>query len=350
MHCASPALLALLCLALTGCNTLGYYGHLVAGQWQLLRGRQPVEALIEAPGTDAALRDKLVTARAAREFASRELALPDNGSYTSYVDLERPHAVWLVIATDEFSVEPRRWCYPVLGCFSYRGFFDERRARACAERLHGQGHDVYLNGATAYSTLGWFDDPLLNTMVARDEVFLVDLLFHELAHQRLHIRNDTAFNEAFAVTVARAGVRRWLQGRGRGDALGRYLRHQARERELHRLLAATRSRLSALYAQDMAPHRLRAAKRRLFERLRENFAALRAGWGGYSGFDAWMEQDLNNAHLALVATYHELEPAFEALLARHGGDLAAFYAAAEAIGRLPAEERRARLRALLTRQ
>jgi len=331
---------------LTGCSTLGYYGHLAAGQWQLLAGRKPVAALIAAPATNPGLREKLSLARAARDFAAQELRLPDNGSYRSYVDLERPYAVWLVIATDEFSVKPRQWCYPLLGCFSYRGFFDERRARDHADRLQEQGMDVHVSGAIAYSTLGWFDDPLLNTMLGRDETFLVGLLFHELAHQRLHIRDDTAFNEAFAVTVARTGVQRWLEHLGREADFARYRAHETREHALHRLLVATRGRLAELYASGLPPARMRQEKQRLFTALQSDYARLRSGWDGEHGFDAWMAQDLNNAHLALVATYHELEPGFAALLEQNDGDLAAFYAAAEALGKLPQNERHAQLQRL----
>jgi len=333
-------------LSLSGCTTLSYYAQSVAGQLRLIAPRQPVDELIRDPHTAEGLRERLLKARAIRDFASRELALPDNASYRGYVDLGRRYVVWSVIATPEFSLSPRTWCFPVAGCVSYRGYFAESDARRFGAALSAEGMDVYVAGVEAYSTLGWFADPLLNTMLAQPDWRLAGTLFHELAHQRLYVSGDTAFNEAFAVTVEREGLRRWFVASGESGQQARYRRVTRRRQAFLELLGATRQKLNQVYESTDPDPVKRRAKRRVFTELRADYARLKAHWGGDGRYDGWFKLPLNNARLALVATYNAQVPALQRLLAQSGGDLATFYAACDGLARLDEADRQARLRRL----
>jgi len=336
-------LLALLLPALAGC---GYYLQSIHGQWEVLSKRQPIEALLADPQTPAALRDKLRSAQQMRRFASERLALPDNGSYRDYADLGRPFVVWNVFAARPLSLQLETWCFPVAGCVGYRGYFNEAEARAYAAGLQAQGLETYVAGISAYSTLGWFDDPLLNTVLDRPPARLAGLMFHELAHQRVYVQDDTAFNEAFASTVEQEGVRRWLARQGDAQQRAQYARFRQRQDDFVDLVSATRDRLAALYASAQTEAEKHAQKAAIIAELRSAYAALKQRWGGYAGYDAWFAGPLNNPQLAAVTTYRDGVPAFQALLAAQGGDLAAFYREVEALGELPVEERQARLRRL----
>lgn len=333
-------------LALSGCAELAYYRQAAAGQWELLRARRPVADLLADPATAPDLRRRLETARALRAFASAELALPDNGSYRDYADLGRPHAVQNVFAAPELALEPRRWCYLAVGCLSYRGYFDAGAARRLAEELRAAGDDVYVADIPAYSTLGWFDDPLLNTFIDWPTARLAELMFHELAHQRLYIADDTAFDEAFATAVGRLGAERWLRQRGEAREREAYAMDRRRREDFLRLVGTSRDRLAALYGSSRDDAEKRAEKRRILTEMRDHYGELKRGWGGYSGYDRWFDRDLNNAKLAGNSTYHRWVPAFLALYEREGRDFAAFYRAAAVLGQLPPAERAARLEAL----
>ncbi len=334
------ALAALLPAA--GCATLDYYAGAVSGHLELMARARPLDEVLADPGLDARLRVRLELAREVRAFATRVLALPDNDSYRSYADLGRRFAVWNVVAADPFSVQPRTWCFLIVGCLSYRGYFDEDEARAFAAELAGRGLDVHVAGARAYSTLGWFDDPLLNTLMDLDEARFIGVIFHELAHQRLYVEDDTAFNESYASFVEREGVRQWYRARGDEAAWRRHRRALAREASFRRLLLHARGRLAAVYARDLPAGEKRRRKAGEFRRLRRAYAAWKRRWDGYGGYDRWMAQALNNAHLALVAVYNQWIPAFAALH-RDSGDWEVFHRRAAALGELPPEERRARL-------
>ncbi len=336
-------LLALLMPALGGC---AYYAQSIRGQWEVISKRQSIEALLADPRTPAALREKLRRAQQMRRFASDALALPDNGSYRDYADLGRPFVVWNVFAARPLSLQLETWCFPVAGCVGYRGYFDEAEARAYAAGLQAQGLETHVAGISAYSTLGWFDDPLLNTVLDRPEARLAGLMFHELAHQRVYVPGDTAFNEAFASAVEQEGVRRWLERFGderqrRDDALFRQ-----RQDDFVSLVTTTRDRLAALYASARPAAEKHARKAAIIAELRSAYAALKRRWGGYAGYDAWFAGPLNNPQLAAVTTYRDGVPAFQALLRAQGGDLAAFYQEVEALGELPVKERQVRLRSL----
>ncbi|MGD8575515.1 MAG: aminopeptidase [Thiohalophilus sp.] len=333
--------LLLLCLAglLTGCGSFSYYIDAINGHAEILNNQRPVSEVIDSPETPESVRNALRNFQEARRYAVEKLYLPDNDSYHYYTDIKRDYAVWNVVATPEFSVEPEQWCFIFAGCFNYQGFFTEQQAKQFANKLNHQGYDTYVAGSRAYSTLGWFDDPLLNTMLLQNEASRIGILFHELAHQKLYLDNDPAFSEAFAVFIEQEGVSRWLAARVESDALKQYQQTLQRRSQFHSLLLATRNSLDRLYKSDLSESSKRERKNQLFEQLKLDYAKLKTGWGGYAGYDKWMGQALNNAHLALVATYREQVDNFQSLLTRLNGDLPAFYQEVERIAALPLKER-----------
>lgn len=336
-------LLVVVVLPLGGCQ-LGYFGHLAAGQIEVLRARQPIEALLADSGTDPALRARLETVRAARAFAVEALALPDSGSFDSFVQLDRAYVLWNVFAAPELSLQPKQWCYPFQGCFAYRGYYDRRLAREEAERLAAAGFDTYVSGVPAYSTLGWFDDPLLWSMLYWDDATLIETVFHELAHERLYVADDTAFNESYATFVGREGLRQWRAVSD--DAPPVEAAQRCRRADFVALVSETRANLEAVYAQDAPDAVKRAAKHAAIDDLRERYRRLRdTRWGGYDGYDAWFEEAINNAKLLPVGLYHRWVPAFGALFAETG-DWTRFHERVEALaGRAPGARQR-RLEAL----
>jgi predicted aminopeptidase len=339
-----PVLLVAAALALGGCATAGYYLQAVRGQMELSRLARPVPDVQGDPAVPPAVKAKLAAAMRIRDFASRELALPDNGSFRSYADLGRPSAVWTVFAAEEFSVRLTEWCFPVAGCVNYRGYFAQGDAEAFAAELRRDGFEVDVGGVPAYSTLGWFDDPLLNTFLHYPEPELVRLIVHELAHQVLYVKDDTEFNESFAVVVEQEGLRRWLAQAGDSAQRDRALRMQRIRADFQDLVLRARQGLEALYASALAPEEKRRAKARIFDGMRREYDALKAErWQGFDGYDRWFGQDLNNARLASVGLYHGLVPAFEALLEQNGRDLPRFYEAVKRLAALPKDERRRRL-------
>jgi predicted aminopeptidase len=341
------ALLAALAVVGTGCSTLGYYSQSLVGGASVLAHRQSVRELINEPDTPPALRRRLELAERARDFASTELHLPDNASYRTYTDLKRDYVVWSVFAAPEFSLEPKTWCVPLFGCLAYRSYFAKPGAERLAAQLKAKGLDTYVAGIPAYSTVGWFSDPLLSTMTSWPEADLAGMIFHELAHQKLFVPGDSAFDESFAVTVEREGVRRWMNHEHDPEAYAAYLKQKARDRQFVALVLGARARLEKVYASDMTAAQMRTAKQAIFARMRADYRRLRSHWDGYTGYDHWMGGEMNNAKISSVATYERYVPAFQLLLRRQGGDLKAFYAAARAIGKLPPKARHARLEALL---
>jgi predicted aminopeptidase len=324
----------ILCGALDACG-LGYLTQAANGQLQVMRARQPIDRVIADPATDPTVRARLSLVREARDFASRELGLPDNPSYRSFSALDRPYAVWNVVATPEFSVAPRRWCFPVAGCVSYRGYFMEQQARGFAARLAARGDDVFVAGVTAYSTLGHFSDPVVSPMLRYDDLELVSTIFHELAHQLLYVPGDSDFSEAFATTVADEGLRRWLRSHGRTGELEQY---QSEERAMQVIVAAFsdgRSELATLFRQQLPPERMRARKRELLAAISQRVRELEQSYGLRTGYDSWLDAGLNNAHLASVGTYYDCVPALQRLLDSAHGQLPRFYAAMIRLRRAP---------------
>lgn len=336
---ATAMLLAACMLPLSGCYLL----QAAAGQMALASKRQPIPVVLADPGTPESLRARLEYVAAARDFASRELGLPDNGSYRSYADLGRPYVVWNVFATEEFSVEPLRWCFPIVGCVVYRGYFDEADAHAYARGLRRGGRDVAVLGVPAYSTLGHFQDPVLNTMLGWSDAQLAGTLFHELAHQVLYLPGESQFNESFATVVEEAGLERWLALRGSERELAGWHEQRERAAQFVELLLQTRERLRALYASGLSVAQMRDRKQYEFGKLKLAYERLRARWGGFAGYDRWFDRTLNNAHLVSAATYYGCVPGLQRVLASVDGDLPRYYQAVRELAKLPAEERQARL-------
>lgn len=344
-------LLALLALAIiSSCANFGYYAQSVGGQVAIMNQQRPIEEWLADSDAPEALTGKLREVLRIRDYASRELGLPENDSYRYYADLRRPYVLWNVFATPEFSTQLETWCFPVAGCVGYRGYFSQPEAEAFAQGLRERGYDVAVNGVPAYSTLGWLRDPVLNTVINRAEPDLAGLLFHELAHQVVYVRDDSTFNESFAASVELEGVRRWLEANGSRDKLAAYEQTRTRRADFAALLLRYRERLAALYAADPPGADKRAAKAATFDELRREYAALKARWGDHPGYDRFFAHDLNNASLASIAAYTQLVPAFQRLLAEHNGNLKAFYRAAKGLSRLPKAERLARLQAAGTAQ
>ncbi|HYD58604.1 MAG TPA: aminopeptidase [Burkholderiales bacterium] len=312
--------LALACTALLGgCDTIGYYRQAIGGHLGVMAAARPIDALLADPATPPDLRQRLEVAQRIRAFASHSLGLPDNGSYLSYADIGRSYVVYNVFAAAEFSVEPHRECFPVTGCVAYRGFFSEADARRHAEKLKAQGLDVYVGGVPAYSTLGWFDDPLLSTFIRYSDGQLARLIFHELAHQVVYAKGNTTFNESFAVVVEEEGVKRWLVAEGRPQELEAFRTAQARRKALAASVKAARARLAAVYASGASPEALRAAKEAEFARLRAEHPQR-------------VPAQASNGFLVAIALYNELVPQLEQVL-RESGSLEAFYARARDFAR-----------------
>lgn len=338
----------LLVLPLSGCGTL-YLAQAAAGQWQVMAAREPIAAVLADPATPPPLRARLELVAAAREFASRSLALPDNASYRRYAALDRRYVVWNVVAAPEFSVAPKEWCFPVAGCVAYRGYFSERRARDYALTLESRGYDVVVGGVAAYSTLGRFADPVLSTMLVYGDEQLAAVIFHELAHQVVYVPGDSAFNEAFAVTVEQEGLARWLGQRGEPDALAAWRQHRDVQAEAAALFATYRQTLRQLYAGGLDAPAMRVRKREVLARLGDALRALEARSGVPVAY-AHVDAGLNNAHLASVATYFDCVPGFERLLAGAGHDLPRFYAAVKTLAAAPPQQRRAAVCAVAPRE
>ncbi|SQF93353.1 putative lipoprotein [Paucimonas lemoignei] len=332
-------------LALGGCSSVSYYDQLATGQLHLLAAREPVEDVIADPTRDPTLRQRLAQAQLAREFASRQLHLPDNQSYRLYADIKRPYVVWNVFATQEFSLDPVTRCFPIAGCVAYRGYYSVGGARGAAALERQAGKDVYIGGVEAYSTLGWFNDPILSSMLGWGDERLAALIFHELAHQRFYVKDDTEFNESYARFVEEEGERQWRAARGLAPQSDK----QSEQIEvLTRLVIATRERLRLLYQEPLSAELMRQRKAAEFDRLRGEYRRLRdERWPGDKRYDAWLNSPLNNAKLLPFGLYTQWVPAFEVLFKKVNGDWPTFYAEVERLGALPMAERRVQLQQLV---
>ena len=322
-------------LPLTGCYLLQAAG----GQMEISAKREPIAKVIADSATPPQLRARLEYVATARDFASRELGLPDNESYRSYADLGRPYVVWNVFAAPEFSVEPRRWCFPIAGCVVYRGYFSEDAAQRYASRMRRRGDDAAVGGVAAYSTLGHFKDPVLNTMLGWSDAQLVGTLFHELAHQVVYVPGDSEFNESFATVVEEAGLERWLAARQRGQDLVAWREQRERQGEFIALLLSARSKLRSLYESALPDDEKRSRKQYEFGELKLAYQRLKQQWNGYPGYDRWFDRTLNNAHLVSAATYYGCVPGLQRVLSEVGGDLRRFYDEARRLARMDKDAR-----------
>jgi predicted aminopeptidase len=354
-------LLLLVVAAVSGCHTFGFYSQALKGQYQIFAHQEAIEKLAADPQTPDPLRQRFRLLQDLRQFAQTSLKLPLDGHYRKYVDVHRPYVVWNVEAAPEFSMQAKTWWYPLVGSLEYRGYFSRKGATNYAAYLRSKGYDVSVGGVEAYSTLGWFRDPVLNTFVFEPDADLAEILFHELGHQRVFARGDTDFNEAFATTVGEEGARRWLKAKGDQKGLTEYLAHLHRNDKFVHLVMETRARLEALYGDERSlegkissTHRklnvpeekLREQKQAIFEELKRDYQQVKVQWGEDAEYDGWFAHPLNNAQLNSVAAYYDFVPGFEQLLAANGGDLEKFYSAVEELSKKPKEERHATLRSL----
>ncbi|WP_232297923.1 aminopeptidase [Nitrosospira sp. NpAV] len=330
---------ASLIVLLGGCANLGYYAQAVDGHLDIRHRTRPIDAIIADPDADEALKRSLTMVVKLREFAIRQLKLPDNQSFTTYADLGRPYAIWNVSAAPELSLELEKWCFVAAGCVSYRGFFSKTEAERFAEELKIKGYDVTVGGVRAYSTLGWFKEPILNTFLGYSDTELAQLIFHELAHQVVYVPGDSTFNESFATTVELEGIARWLDSNGTDAQRAAFEAAQKRKAASAEIMLDYRKRLEALFASGISTAEKRTAKASIFAELREKLSGLRTDKTRSGNYDQWLAQHLNNAYLASISTYTRLVPAFQALLGRENRNIAQFYETVKKISRLPEPER-----------
>jgi predicted aminopeptidase len=338
--CSRLAFIAVALAGLCGCTSTMYLLQAAHGEWHVMHSRRPIVQVIDDPKTPEPLIRELAEVRDARSFASRELRLPDNDSYRTYVKIDRPYVVWNVVAAPALSVEPKEWCFPIAGCVAYRGYFSEERARGFASRLKKHGYDVVIEGVAAYSTLGKLSDPVMSTMMRYGSDELAAMIFHELAHQLLYVQNDSRFNEAFAVTVEDEGLRRWLEYRGQPAGIQALRKQRVQDRQFLALLRHTRDRLALLYAAEGSREEKLRGKRQIFAELATEIRALERRLKVYSPlYEEWLDDGLNNAELASVGTYFDCVSGFERLLQHEDDSLPRFYEAARELARKPKQVR-----------
>lgn len=346
---AKLLILLLLVTCTAACSSFSYYAQSIQGQLEILNKSKPVDELLKEQQLPQQLLDELDIVRQIREFAITELSLPDNGSYRQYADLEREYVVWNVFAAPELSLAGKQWCYLVAGCLNYRGYFSRDAALHLANKLEKQGYDVYVGGVTAYSTLGWLADPVLNTMLNRGTTDLARVIFHELAHQKIYIKDDTEFNEAFADTVAIEGVERWLQKTGNSESIRKFKQDQEREDIFVNLVLRYRRQLDELYHSQFSDLEKRVTKTRLLQQMVNDYQQDRSAWRDGTTYDTWFAIGVNNAKLNAVTTYREYVPGFKILLRSVGSNLARFYGLVEELGKCRAEKRKSILQSGYTR-
>ncbi len=331
--------LSLACGILGGCSSISYYYQAASGQWEIWRQSEPIANVLARTPADSELARRLHLVQAIRAYAAQELHLPVGNTYSAYADLDRPYVVWNLFAAPELSLQPMQWCYPLLGCLSYRGYFDPQPALLEARRLEAEGWETYVGGTIAYSTLGWFDDPVLNTFWQLDDAHLAALLFHELAHQVAFAIGDTRFNESFATSVELHGIEGWLR-RHYGDSQAHRLQHQfAQRQQVIALVGDFTDQLRQLYDSSLPDPEKRSQKQALFDQLRQGYRHIRQHWEEDIGFDGWFNSPLNNAKILTLTSYFDLVPTFLAKIEHLQGDLPAFYRWVQELADLPQDER-----------
>ncbi|KAF3999628.1 aminopeptidase [Glaciimonas immobilis] len=328
-----------------GCAQLDYYAQAVRGEFSLLADARPIPVWLSDPSTSEKLKGQLRTVQEIRQFAVTQLRLPDNQSYRNYVQLQRKFVLWNVVATPALSLKPKQWCFPIAGCVSYRGYYNQQSAQQYGAQLRSEGYDVQVLGVPAYSTLGWFNDPVISTFIRYPDAELARIIFHELSHQLLYVKDDTDFNEAFATTVEEEGTEKWLEVHGNDDRRRAYQEFEERKTDFLALLLTHRQQLQDNYASGLSNREKLRKKALIFTALQDSYQTLKKQWGGFGGYDRWFAEPLSNAHLALVGTYYDLEPGFRALLAQQK-NFQQFYIAVARLAKLPKKERHRQLFAL----
>lgn len=339
------AVAGLTALLVSGCDTLRFYSQAAHGQWQILHEKKAIPEILADEQTPPTLKHKLQLILDAREFATRQLALKVEDAYSEYADLKRPYVVWNIVATSEFSTNPKEFCFPIAGCLRYKGYFDQAMARRDADELKAQGNDVYVGGVAAYSSLGWFADPVLNTFISRDDAWLVALIFHESTHRTLYFPGDSRFNESLATAVEQAGLQQWVKTHGDPTLLEKYRVDSQHQAEFVSLVTRFKQKLDVYYAdsENLETEKRRAGKAALYAELQTDYADLKQRWGNYAGYDNWFKDNLNNAKLSAVATYNDLTPLFSRLLEKLNYDYSAFFQKLEGLKNSSPDQRVSKL-------
>lgn len=327
---------------LAGCAQIEYYYQAAQGQIALLSGARPIDDWLADPEVGGKLKARLIKVREIRRYAARELGLPDNNSYKNYADLKRPYVLWNVVATPELSMKPAQWCFPIAGCVNYRGYYHKQEALDYEDSLRRAGYDVQMGGVAAYSTLGWFNDPVLSTFIEYPDGELARLVFHELAHQVAYAKDDTQFNESFATAVEELGVERWMASHGDERMRQTFHVFDGRKHDFLLLLIKYRAKLEANYIRPVSDNDKRRQKGKIFQALKDEYQVLKTTWGGYAGYDRWFAEPLSNAHLASVATYNDYVPAFRTLMSEQK-TLGKFYRSVQVMAVLNPAVRQQRL-------
>lgn len=328
----------------SGCSSINYYSEIVGGHLDIISKTEDIDDVLKDNKTTEKVKKKLRLVKDVKKFAVDKLYLPDNDSYTEYVDLKRDYVLWSVVATPELSIKPYKSCFLIVGCMNYRGFFNEESAEEFANDLKEKGFDVSINGVAAYSTLGWFDDPVTNTMTRWRDTQLAGLIFHELTHQKLYIDSDTTFNESLAVTIQYEGIVRWLKEKNEIEAIDKYKSYNNRRKQFLELVLNTHNELKELYESELSDEQKRAQKKTIFEKMKSQYAELKKSWDGYSGYDNWFNKDLDNAKLALISTYNGYVEGFKAILNKDcEGDVKCFFNKVSKLSEKNFEERKEKL-------
>lgn len=337
----------MLILLVSGCQSAGFYSQAILGGSRLLLTRQDTDTLLASPETDPALRERILMVNELLDF-SGELGLESHGAYRSYVETGQPYVIWNVFAAEPFNLTLKESCFPIAGCVTYRGYFKQAQAHVQAALLEEQGYEVYVGGVTAYSTLGWFDDPLLDTFLFRSDERLAALIFHELAHQVVYVPDDTRFNESLATAIERYALEQWLAAHGMQDRFTAWALRRDQQDAVIKLINETRERLKRLYASGLDVTSMVVGKQLVIDELRSDYQNLMAQWDPSDEsafpFYYWMEQEINNAKLETVADYHQWVPALTYLL--QTGSFGAFKQRLMALAALDIVEREAALMAL----
>lgn len=330
-------------LLLSSCSTVGYYGQSVKGHLSLIAKQKPINKILEDKKTSKQRRNELELIQEIRAYAYDKLKLPKNGSYAKFVELDRKAVTWNLVATPKYSMSPSQWCFPIIGCISYKGYFSEAKARSEAKKTEQLGYDVYVAESTAYSTLGWFNDPVVSTMLDHGILLTAETIFHELSHQRVYHKSDSDFNEAFASAVGQAGTRLWLKEK-HPKSLNFYDEHLRKQQQFIGLLLNVSSELSHLYKVKMTDAETEKGKQKILKGLRFKYTKLKQSWGGDSGYDSWFDKPINNARLALAGVYSQQIPYFSRQLKHHNYDFEKFYTAMDELGKLSKEKRQKQLK------
>ena len=324
---------------LSACVDAGYYLQSVQGHYAIMQQKKDIDSLLEDEQVPEKLKQRLRLVQGIRSFAFTELGLPRSDSYTEYADLKRGYALKNLFAAEEFSISAKQWCYPIVGCAGYRGFFDQQRLQDFADDLQRQHYDVYVANVSAYSTLGWFDDPVLNTFINWPDELLAGLIFHELAHQQLYVDGDSRFNESFASAVQQAGVEKWLQQQGWSSRLQKYRQRQSDRQQVFDLIKQARQDLHDLYQESIGPAEKRRRKAEYLQQLKQRYEAFSDSIQHNDGFQRWFEGELNNAKLVSVSTYYDWVPLFARMLSSQQDDFVAFYQQVEQLAELSRSQR-----------